>query len=62
MTYDDAPMDGSAWVDDCALADLTVYRGGGWNDSAEFLRAAARSARFRTASISGDIGFRVARD
>ncbi len=58
-TYDDAPSDGSAWVDKSSGA-RRVFRGGSWNVSAQYCRSAVRfngSPDFRYAVV----GFRLAR-
>jgi formylglycine-generating enzyme required for sulfatase activity len=56
--YDLAPIDGAAvQADECRRR---VYRGGGYNDQAPVLRAAARRSAESTARTQG-IGFRVAR-
>jgi formylglycine-generating enzyme required for sulfatase activity len=57
--YDDAPRDGSAWLES-ADPSLRVARGGSWRNEREFVRAAVRvkrniNVRFDT------LGFRVAR-
>lgn len=56
-SYDGAPTDGSAWVDDST--EHKVYRGGAWNASAHFLRSAYRFHRPKTAAYY-NIGFRLA--
>jgi len=56
--YDLAPIDGAAvQADECRRR---VYRGGGYNDQAPVLRAAARRSAESAARTQG-IGFRVAR-
>ena len=58
MNYNGAPTDGSAWTrGDCSLR---VVRGGAWNGSPRFLRAAYR-LRVTAASRDNSGGFRVAR-
>lgn len=58
-SYDGAPRDGSAWVDD-PDCDVHVVRGGGWIASQTLPRAAARSADPLAYRGIG-LGFRVAR-
>nr|WP_321465484.1 formylglycine-generating enzyme family protein [uncultured Desulfobulbus sp.] len=56
-SYEGAPEDGTAWVDDSS--DHKVYRGGAWNASSHFARSAYRYHRPRTTSYY-NIGFRLA--
>jgi formylglycine-generating enzyme required for sulfatase activity len=58
-TYDAAPSDGSAWIDDPRSA-FRVIRGGSWNVGARFVRAAFRS-HFEPALHYDNLGFRCAR-
>jgi formylglycine-generating enzyme required for sulfatase activity len=60
-SYEGAPSDGRARVDQCSNADRRIVRGGGWRDGRAMLRPgyrlrAAPDARYVT------LGFRVARD
>ncbi|MBE2207851.1 MAG: SUMF1/EgtB/PvdO family nonheme iron enzyme [Saprospiraceae bacterium] len=56
--YNGAPVDGSAWVDS-SRASNRVYRGGGWNNTAGYCRAADR--RHYTPTLrSNNLGFRLA--
>lgn len=59
--YENAPGDGSAWLDgangDCAFR---MFRGGSWKVDATYLRSAYRDAA-GTDYISTRLGFRVAR-
>ena len=57
--YDDAPNNGSAWID-TGLCKHNVMRGGGWGDTPKSIRSAYRESmvpEFR----NFDLGFRVAR-
>lgn len=57
--YDEAPMDGSAWIEG-GNCNSRVARGGSWNDDPAGLRSAYRSRD--TAGYRGsDVGFRVGR-
>jgi formylglycine-generating enzyme required for sulfatase activity len=58
-TYDGAPFDGQAWIDDPRTA-FRVFRGGGWRGGAPNCRSAARS-RDAPGDRYVDIGFRLAR-
>lgn len=59
--YDNAPTDGSAWLEqnggDCSHR---VIRGGSWNYYPQFLRSADRNVS-GTDGANGNIGFRIAR-
>ena len=55
--YEGAPLDGTAWIDE--TTDHKVYRGGGWNANAHFVRSAYRYHRPQTFSYY-NIGFRLA--
>jgi formylglycine-generating enzyme required for sulfatase activity len=56
--YNGAPTDGSAWTTrDCSRR---VVRGGSWDDTPQFLRAARRIG-IATDNRSHDLGFRVGR-
>ena len=57
--YDDAPVDGGAWLQD-GDARLHVVRGGSWNNSPKSLRAAHRDG-WPTQDRNITIGFRLAR-
>ncbi len=59
--YQNAPTDGSAWLDD-AGGDCSqrVLRGGGWFIKPRFLRSAYRS-RYSADGTINDVGFRLAR-
>jgi len=57
--YVDAPKDGSAWTEGYGEDERRVFRGGCWDDSADFCRSAnqlGNHAAFR----SGCVGFRPA--
>ena len=59
--YEGAPTDGSAWTSG-GVSDWSVVRGGGWADSPQHLRAAARymyTGRSGTIDIDG---FRLVQD
>ena len=58
-TYDDAPEDGSAWVESPPLIDK-VYRGGGWFFTQRYLTSTYRLKHGRS-SHRDYIGFRLAR-
>jgi formylglycine-generating enzyme required for sulfatase activity len=57
--YDDAPTDGSAWIEggDC---NNHMDRGGSWNFSPDVLRSAARDSS-GTGQRIDNLGFRVGR-
>jgi formylglycine-generating enzyme required for sulfatase activity len=55
-TYDGAPNDGSAWVDNDGVA--RVLRGGSWYGGAVRARSAARSSSGPVSRLSY-VGFRV---
>lgn len=57
-TYEQAPPDGSAWVQ--GTASSRVVRGGSWNSHPRDLRAACRNGHSKHRRDYG-IGFRVAR-
>jgi len=57
--YAKAPIDGSAWMNDCS-GDYRVLRGGSWYFFPEDSRSAARN-RFEPFNLYMGIGFRVAR-
>lgn len=57
--YDDAPEDGSAWVNACSEG-RRVTRGGAWNMPAQDLRVSARG-RETWDSKASNLGFRVVR-
>jgi formylglycine-generating enzyme required for sulfatase activity len=57
--YEDAPVDGSAWLQD-GDANSRVVRGGSWGYYPQILRVAYRS-HLTTVKRGIDIGFRVAR-
>ncbi len=59
-TYQGAPKDGSAWVDDDQQAGIRVLRGGSWFNYAAFSRSANRNFNRPLFRIN-DVGFRVAR-
>jgi formylglycine-generating enzyme required for sulfatase activity len=59
-SYDVAPDDGSAWVDN-PRGTFRVIRGGCWSDVARRCRSAARSRHRPSYYYSNDIGFRLAR-
>jgi formylglycine-generating enzyme required for sulfatase activity len=58
-SYRGAPADGSAWTTGCQESGY-VFRGSGWFDDPQYLRAASRS-RHADGAIYNDDGFRVAR-
>lgn len=61
-TYQGAPKDGSAWVDEeDGENKFRVIRGGSWNEFAKFCRSACRSFDFPHESFDF-IGFRVVRE
>jgi formylglycine-generating enzyme required for sulfatase activity len=57
--YENAPADGSAWIDDGCRKH--VNRGGGWGNHPRSLRVSNRDGD-ETAASSDGMGFRVARD
>lgn len=61
-TYDNAPVDGSAWLEagggDC---NRRVVRGGSWLNLPHILRSADRG-KIATTAGTNDLGFRIARD
>jgi formylglycine-generating enzyme required for sulfatase activity len=57
-SYNGAPTDGRAWVDS-PRASFRVDRGGGWDDSPRFCRAACRG-HWAPACRSHGVGFRLA--
>lgn len=57
-SYDGAPDDGSAWIDNPRTSDR-VIRGGGWGSEARACRSAARG-HIRPDDPDGDLGFRLA--
>ena len=60
-SYDGAPVDGSAWLDDGAdTGALRVVRGGSWDNDARSVRAAFRF-RIRPGGRSDGLGFRCSR-
>ncbi len=60
--YNNAPGDGSAWLDkDGGNCDRRVVRGGSWLNVPQLLRSANRSRDITDVSNS-DLGFRIARD
>jgi len=61
--YDNAPKNGSAWLEaDGGDCDRRVIRGGSWNLYPQNLRSAYRSGRGNTVEADFLLGFRVARD
>jgi formylglycine-generating enzyme required for sulfatase activity len=58
-TYDKAPPDGQAWIDDPRAADR-VIRGGSWVIDARYCRSAAR-LNIAPVNRYDDVGFRLAR-
>ena len=60
-TYDGAPMDGGAWIEDTAdPGPGRVLRGGSWFDRARLARSAYRDA-ILPGHRCGNLGFRCAR-
>jgi formylglycine-generating enzyme required for sulfatase activity len=59
-TYERAPTDGSAWIDN-PRAKSRITRGGAWSDAPVDARAAIRATTEQPGSRSLDIGFRLAR-
>ena len=57
--YDNAPADGSAWIEGGSCA-RRVVRGGAWDSHADSVRSAARGS-FTIGSRYNNLGFRVAR-
>lgn len=61
MNYENAPLDGSPWLDeDDGDCEVRVLRGGSWCDSPVALRSAFR-ARFSRSGHCENVGFRVVR-
>jgi formylglycine-generating enzyme required for sulfatase activity len=61
-SYENAPNDGSAWVDKPKRGAYRVVRGGDWNDNAVICRSANRSADAPGSSLAAFLGFRVVRE
>ena len=60
--YQDAPMDGSAWLEaNDGECGKRVVRGGSWNYGPESLRASNRYW-LTTDDLGGDVGFRLVQD
>lgn len=60
--YNNAPGDGSAWLDkDGGKCDRRVVRGGSWDYDPLNLRSAGRG-RYGTDDMNNNLGFRIARD
>jgi formylglycine-generating enzyme required for sulfatase activity len=57
--YEDAPQDGSAWLNSCSEG-RRVTRGGAWNMPSLDLRVSARGRETWT-QVSDNLGFRIAR-
>jgi len=57
-TYDNAPTDGSSWIDDSGNNLLRVLRGGSWFSNPSDCRSASRS-RWHQATRNGLVGFRL---
>jgi formylglycine-generating enzyme required for sulfatase activity len=60
-TFDNAPLDGSAWTTDCPDRTYRAVRGGSWLNPPNYVRSANR---FKASAVDRDdnLGFRVARD
>ena len=58
-TYDGAPPDGSAWIDEPRGA-FRVIRGGSWKSDAGYCRSAFRNFNSPGGRFTG-VGFRLAR-
>ena len=58
-SYNDAPIDGSAWITNCTDQDKRVVRGGGWNSHPNVCRSASRVGY--TPEGRRHVGFRVAK-
>jgi formylglycine-generating enzyme required for sulfatase activity len=56
--YEDAPSDGSAWVETNRTKTNRVLRGGSWCSHPEVCRSACRNG-FTRVVILNDVGFRV---
>jgi formylglycine-generating enzyme required for sulfatase activity len=62
-TYDEAPVDGSAWVERNNLAKLSkVIRGGSWRNEPHLCRSAYRTSNNADDTASNNIGFRIVRE
>jgi formylglycine-generating enzyme required for sulfatase activity len=57
--YNNAPKDGSAWIDEPDRSALRILRGGYWYDDADISRVAYRNRNF-PGNRSGSFGFRLA--
>ena len=58
--YQGAPVDGTAWFENCASAEKRVLRGGSFRDEPDNLRAAKRTWNF-VGNADYDVGFRLAK-
>lgn len=60
-SYEGAPMNGSAWIDENAEENASrVLRGGSWDDSPSYCRSASRNNLFFPRESFDLIGFRLA--
>ena len=57
--YDEAPTDGSAWVDNDNRYDNQILRGGSWYNNPGNCRSASRNYSLTRDIIDNDLGFRV---
>lgn len=60
-SYEEAPVDGSAWVDE-PRASTRVLRGGGWGSPRALLRASSRGLPESPTTHSPYVGFRCCSD
>lgn len=61
-TYDEAPADGSAWLNEAGgNCQYRILRGGSWGIQPKYLRSASRGGSFLRIK-NRNYGFRVARD
>ncbi|MCI0389645.1 MAG: SUMF1/EgtB/PvdO family nonheme iron enzyme [Acidobacteria bacterium] len=61
-SYENAPSDGSAWVDQPKRGAYRVVRGGDWNDNAVKCRSANRSADAPGNRLAAFLGFRIVKE
>ncbi len=60
-SYENAPSDGSAWVEKPSRGLYRVFRGGSWHQGLPNSRSASRTVRVEPGFRDGQVGFRLAR-